>query len=107
MRSGGKRLLALPRDRKPYQELLYDEMRREGWIVNYVGGLTRSATLNLLLLPAEIATRRLGGHRYLHLHWLFTFAPTWISRVPGARRGARWWLALTLRTARWCGLTVL
>ena len=68
------RILVLPReDTNPYQELLYGEMRRQGAQITYLGELTRSHTLNLLLLPLEMAIRRLGGARVVHLHWVYAF----------------------------------
>jgi len=49
------RILVFPRDDlNPYQRLLYDEMGRLGARVTYLGRLTPSHTLNLLLLPAEL-----------------------------------------------------
>ena len=52
------RILVLPRDQNPYQALLYGEMRRLGVQVSYIGQLTPSRTLNLLLLPVEVAADR-------------------------------------------------
>jgi glycosyltransferase involved in cell wall biosynthesis len=97
------RVLAIPRDANPYQERLYAEMRRRGAEVAYLGELTPSRTLNLLLLPAELAARRLGGRGVVHLHWVWGFAPPGGGRVPGLRRGARWWFRAFLATARLLG----
>ncbi len=74
------KILAFPRDPNPYQELLYSEMERLGARITYIGELTGSRTLNLLLLPFELATRRVSGARLVHLHWVFAFS------LPGARR---------------------
>ena len=49
------KVLVLPRDANPYQSLLYGEMRRLGVQVIYLGELTPIQTLNLLLLPLEVA----------------------------------------------------
>lgn len=98
------RVLVLPRDRNPYQGLLYAEMQDLGVQVTYLGELTPSRTINLLLLPAELGARRLTGARIIHLHWVFTFA------LPGARRLRlmRWlaqvWFGVWLRTCRALGL---
>ena len=68
------RVLVLPRDPNPYQRLLYSEMQRLGVQVTYIGELTPSRTLNLLLLPLEVGARRIAGARLIHLHWVFAFA---------------------------------
>ena len=94
------KILVLPRDANPYQSLLYGEMRRLGVQVTYLGQLTRLHTLNLLLLPLEVAARRLAGARVVHLHWVFAFT------FPGGRgfRATRWvaqaWFLALLRTCR-------
>jgi len=74
------RLLVFPRDPNPYQTLLYTEMQRLGVRVTYIGELIPSNTLSLLLLPLEVAARRIAGARVVHLHWVFAFA------LPGAQR---------------------
>lgn len=73
-RRPGRRLLVLPRDANPYQESLHRELQQLGWRIRYVGQLTPSRTLNLLLLPVELATRRLLGWRLVQLHWVFAFS---------------------------------
>jgi glycosyltransferase involved in cell wall biosynthesis len=101
------RVLALPRDRNPYQELLYGACRARGMRVRYVGELTGSHTLNMLLLPFELAALRLAGWRLLHVHWLFGFAVTGASRLPPLRRFSDLWLGLTLTVVRLCGLRLV
>ncbi|WP_370020276.1 glycosyltransferase [Planotetraspora sp. GP83] len=91
------KLLVLPRDGNPYQELLYTPMRSSGVRVRYLGRLTPSHTLNLLLLPAELAVRRLSGARLLHLHWVFAFA---FPGGPVMRHPARLWFGVVLRVVR-------
>ncbi len=71
---------AFPRDPNPYQRLLYAEMAELGVEVTYLGELTRSRTLNLLLLPGELLVRRRRGLGIVHLHWVFGF------QLPGRRR---------------------
>jgi glycosyltransferase involved in cell wall biosynthesis len=100
------RVLVLPRDLNPYQHQLYGEMQRLGVQITYIGGLTRSGTLNLLLLLPEIAVQRLAGARLIHLHWLFTF------RLPGRRfrimrRMAYIWFLVWLRTCRILGMRLV
>jgi len=98
------KILVLPRDANPYQELLYTELRYSGAKTRYVGELTPSHTLNLLLLPAELLVHRLSGARILHLHWVFVFA------LPGGRATrfpARLWYGLVLGVARLCGLRLV
>jgi glycosyltransferase involved in cell wall biosynthesis len=101
------RMLAVPRDPNPYQETLYAEMRRLGVEVRYGATLTPSRTLNLLLLPAELAVARTRGWRVLHVHWVFGFALPGSRRAPFLRRVAQAWFELVLATARGLGTQVV
>jgi glycosyltransferase involved in cell wall biosynthesis len=101
------RILAFPRDPNPYQRLLYSEMERLGAHVSYLGQLTPSRTLNLLLLPAEMAARRAGGARLVHVHWVFGFALPGERRFPVVRRLAQAWFGVWLRAARLLGLRII
>ncbi|MFC7566999.1 glycosyltransferase [Actinomadura namibiensis] len=91
------RILVIPRDANPYQELLYGELRRRGAVVRYAGELTPSHTLNLLLLPWELLRHRITGGRLVHLHWVFAFA---LPGGPRTRRLAQTWFALVLFLSR-------
>lgn len=97
------RVLVYPRDANPYQELLYEPMRRLGDRVRYVGELSGSRTLNLLLLPLELAVLRLRGYRIFHLHWTFAFTFAGLAGVRGAPRLARGWFELVLLVLRLLG----
>lgn len=101
------KLLALPRSSNPYQEALYTEMRRLGVSVAYLGELTPSHSLNLLLLPAELAARRAAGWRTLHLHWVFEFTLPGSARVPILRRVAQAWFGWWLRLVERLGMTLV
>jgi len=103
------RILALPREEtNPYQELLYGEMRRHGVRVTYLGGLTSSHTVNLLLLPAEVAVRRLGGARVVHLHWVYAFGlPLSTSRFQLLRRVTEAWFTGWLWALRLLGMRLV
>jgi glycosyltransferase involved in cell wall biosynthesis len=68
------RVAAFPRDPNPYQRLLYEDMDGLGVDVSYLGELTSSRMVNLVLLPAELAVRRARGLDIVHLHWVFGFA---------------------------------
>jgi glycosyltransferase involved in cell wall biosynthesis len=94
------KVIALPRDRNPYQNLLYGEMERLGTQVAYLGELTPSHTVNLVLLPLELAARRATGSQVVHLHWVFPFAVPGGQRFPLLRWLAQRWFALWLRSAR-------
>jgi len=100
MKSPKLKIAAFPRDPNPYQGLLYSEMQRLGTEVSYLGELTPSRTLNVLLLPFELAAKRIAGTNIIHLHWVFGFS------LPGARRFScmRWvsyfWFRVWLRTCR-------
>jgi beta-1,4-mannosyltransferase len=87
------RIAAFPQDPNPYQELLYGELRDRGDTVRYVGELTPSHTVNLLLLPIELAALRFAGYRIFHLHWTFGFRFT----APIGPRTSRRWFGLLLR----------
>jgi glycosyltransferase involved in cell wall biosynthesis len=91
-------LLAFPWDSNPYQRLLYGEMEKLGAQVRYAGRLTPSHTLNVLLLPLELAVWRLKGARLVHLHWVFGFAFTGADRFPALRHLAQAWFLLWLWT---------
>ena len=98
------RVLVLPHDPNPYQRLLYGEMQRLGVRVTYIGDLTPSHTLNVLLLPLEIAARRIVGARLIHLHWVFAFALPGAGRFPVMRRIAHIWFLVWLRACRVLGM---
>ncbi|MGP3962101.1 glycosyltransferase [Nonomuraea sp. 3N208] len=98
------KVLVFPRDSNPYQDLLYGELRRTGVRVHYLGELTFSHTLNLLLLPAELAVRRLAGGRIVHLHWVWKFALPGGARM---RRPAQLWFAVILGIMRLLGLRLV
>ncbi len=97
-------IIAIPRDPVPYQESLYEPLRRRGVRVRYAAELTPSRSLNLLLLPFELVALRLLGYRVLHLHWTFGFGLPFSERVPPMRRLARLWFGLVLLVAKIAGL---
>jgi glycosyltransferase involved in cell wall biosynthesis len=102
------KLLVFPRnDGNPYQRLLYGEMERLGTRVTYLGRLTPSRTLNLLLLPAEVMARRAAGARLVHLHWVFGFGLPGAERFPSVRRLAQAWFTLWLRMTRLTGVRLV
>ena len=101
------RILALPRDPNPYQESLYARMRSRGVRVAYAGGLTPSRTLNLMLLPLELAARRATGWRTLHVHWVFGFALPGARRLRPLARLSRAWFEACLRVAGHLGMTIV
>ncbi len=99
------KVLAFPRDSNPYQSLLYEELERLGVAVTYAGELTPSRTVNVLLLPFELALRRLRGARLLHIHWVFGFA---FPAVPRAGRVvAQLQFALVLLVCRALGIRII
>jgi glycosyltransferase involved in cell wall biosynthesis len=101
------KILAFPRDPNPYQRLLYSEMERLGIQVSYLGQLTPSRTLNLLLLPAEMAARRAAGARLVHLHWVFGFGLPGGRRSAAVRRLSQAWFGLWLRATTRLGLRLV
>jgi glycosyltransferase involved in cell wall biosynthesis len=102
------RILVYPRnDQNPYQRLLYGEMRRLGVQISYLGQPTASHTLNLLLMPAELAAHRAAGARLLHIHWLYRFGLPGTGRFPALRWLSQAWLTVWLRTASVLGLRLV
>jgi glycosyltransferase involved in cell wall biosynthesis len=98
------KVLVFPRDTNPYQDLLYGEMQPLGVAAIYVGELTPIRSLNLLLLPLEVAVRGMGGARVIHLHWVFTFAFPGARRFPVMRWVAQIWFHVLLWTCRMIGV---
>lgn len=98
------RVLVLPRDSNPYQGLLYAEMQRLGVEVSYIGELTASRTLNVLLLPLEVGVRRVAGARVIHVHWVFAFTLPGADRFPVLRRMTQFWFLVWLKTCRMLGV---
>jgi glycosyltransferase involved in cell wall biosynthesis len=101
------KIVALPRNPNPYQCLLYAEVRRAGHSVRYAGRLTPSHTLNLLLLPLELAACRASGWRVLHLHWVFVFKLPGSDRFPFLRRIAQGWFAFVLAVSHILGIRLV
>jgi glycosyltransferase involved in cell wall biosynthesis len=101
------RVLALPRDPNPYQRLLYQACAGYGMRVHYVGDLTPSHTLNLLLLPLELAVWRARGWDTLHVHWVFGFRLPGAGRVPGVARLSELWYRAVLGLAQRLGLRLV
>jgi glycosyltransferase involved in cell wall biosynthesis len=100
-------VVAFPRDRNPYQELLYAQMRALGDDVRYAGEATRSRSLNLLLAPLELVALRLRGFRVFHLHWTFGFSFSGLASLPGSRRLGRIWFSVVLRAVRALGMRLV
>jgi glycosyltransferase involved in cell wall biosynthesis len=102
------KVMVFPRDdQNPYQRMLYVEMERLGTAVSYLGRLTPSHTLNLLLLPLETAIRRAAGARLVHLHWVFEFSLPGSGRFPLLRLLAQAWFVLWLSITRLLGVHVV
>lgn len=102
------KIIVVPRENNnPYQALLYREMRSYGVQVSYLGALTPSHTLNLLLLPLELVVRRISGARLAHLHWTYNFELYGSSRFPFLRRIAQVWFFVWLWTLRMLGIRLV
>ena len=98
------KVLVFPRDDNAYQDLLYGEMQRLGVEAIYIGELTPIHTLNLILMPFEVAVRRTAGARVIHIHWVFTFTLPGARRFPVMRWVAQIWFLVLLRTCRMIGM---
>lgn len=101
------RIMVLPRNTNPYQNLLYGEMRPLGARITYIGELTPSWTLNVVLLPFEVAARRIAGARLIHIHWVFFFAPPLAVRNSVGRLAMQVWFQLWLRICRLIGIRLV
>jgi glycosyltransferase involved in cell wall biosynthesis len=102
------KVFAIPREsNNPYQSLLYKEMEKLGVQVAYGCGLTRSQTLNQLLLPIETLARRMTGTRLAHIHWTYGFEIYGSSRFPFLRRVSEAWFYLWLWTVRVSGMRLV
>lgn len=102
------KILVLPLEKSnPYQELLYGAMRPHGAQISYLARLTPSKTLNILLLPAEMAVRRLGGARVVHLHWVWAFGLDVSPRSRLVTRATEAWFVIWLWTLRLLGMRLV
>lgn len=100
-------IVVFPKDTNPYQRNLYDALAQEGVRISYAGAHTGSRTANLATLPLELAVRRLGGARILHLHWVWGFMLTGADRWMPMRRLTGVWYAAVLAWARLIGLRIV
>ncbi|HWC57919.1 MAG TPA: glycosyltransferase [Candidatus Paceibacterota bacterium] len=69
------KILAFPRGlENPYQELLYESMRRKGNVIRYVWAPTPSGTFNMATVLPQLFFWRVCRYRVFHLHWANAFA---------------------------------
>lgn len=102
------KILVLPLEKSnPYQGLLYEAMRPHGVQISYLARLTPSKTVNVLLLPAEMLVRRLGGARVVHLHWVWAFGLELSSRSDLVKRATEAWFGIWLWTLRLLGMRLV
>ena len=95
------RLMVYPRDRNPYQRLLYEALDHLGVEHRYIGDLTESHTVNLLLLIPEIAFLR--GERLSTSPSALGFPVHVARKAPSSvplSRLMRWYLVALLETCR-------
>jgi len=69
------KILVYPKDDNPYQELLYEELRRKKnvFFTYFETGFLNSHTLGLILLPYRLIKYRLNRYDIFHLHFTFAF----------------------------------
>ena len=92
-----KTILFLPEDRNPYQHRLKEELTNADVKVDFFSEPTKSASINLFLLPFRLVSMKLGGTKILHLHWTEEFVPHWLANTLG-RSLAELWLRFFLKT---------
>ncbi|NTV22226.1 MAG: glycosyltransferase [Candidatus Yonathbacteria bacterium] len=69
-------VLVFPEDKNnPYQQMLYEPMKKEGIKISYLGHATSSASINVFLRPFQIIAYRIRGVRIVHIHWVNAFVP--------------------------------
>ncbi len=101
------RVMVHPRTTNPYQALLYSNLGQLGVEHQYVGELTGSQTLNLILLPFEVTIGKLRGFSCLHLHWVFRFSIPLLGGSSAIRRLMRWYFVGILTLCRTLGVAVV
>ena len=94
------RLLVIPRNDESYQKCLYAHMRQCGAEIFYLGEVTRSHSVNILLLPLETVVWRFRGVRLIHIHWVYYFMLPGASRIPVLRWIAEVWFVSWLYLCR-------
>jgi len=95
-----------PKDPGPYQDHLIDGLGRAGVASDYITGPTRSASVNVLLLPLRAVAGRLRGRRVHHIHWVHEYALHW-ARGPRRRRLLRAWFHLHLHMLKLSGTRIV
>lgn len=74
------KVLVYPKDKNPYQDLLYKNISEE-IKVEYLTNPTSSHIIGLLLLPFLLILYRIRGFQIFHLHWVYTFQITAESEI--------------------------
>ena len=88
----------------PYLPLLQRSLGKVGWSSVWLANdLTRSQTLNSLLIPFALLQHRCRGARVLHMHWAYNFHWTWAKSLPFIRRMPRYWFWATILFSKMIG----
>jgi glycosyltransferase involved in cell wall biosynthesis len=95
------KVLVFPFDYNPYQEKLYQPLRRSGVQVRY---LHRYPRIGALDYPFWTLLLRLRGYRLLHLHWPAFGLPTWLPRH---RTLSLWFFLFCVRWTRLLGYRIV
>jgi len=66
------KVLVYPKESNPYQELLYNQVRKK-MEIRYLVPLTQSKSLGLFFIPLQLINYRIKGYKFFHLHWVFGF----------------------------------
>lgn len=77
------KILVYPKDVNPYQELLYEKLRKKKNIfITYLETeFLNSHTLSLILLPYRLIKYRLKHYKIFHLHFIYPFGFSIISKL--------------------------
>jgi len=77
------KILVFPKDKNPYQELLYSPLREKRIKIEYAFPRYSSQVLSLLFLIPSLFYHKLKGYRLFHLHWTGGFSsPNRFLRIP-------------------------
>jgi glycosyltransferase involved in cell wall biosynthesis len=101
-----KKILVFPKDPNPYQELLYSQLRKKGFQVDYLKLPTSSHTIGMFFLGLYILLYRFKGYSIFHLHWLYDFSfqsnsPLFSNTI--TRLFFTWYACVTFVWIKMCG----
>jgi len=90
----------------PYLPLLQRSLGKVDWSSVWLANdLTKSQTLNSLLVPFALLQHRFRGARVLHMHWAYNFHWAWAKGLPLIQRIPRYWFWTTIVFSKMIGFS--